>query len=180
MGATMNMAVGPFSVAAVLCLLGLSNQFGLVVPAMVIFSGGEMLASPKFSEFLGNIAPPDKKAMWIGFSQAPILIGWTLEGKLGPLFYHLFSSKDIFARELLVERGLSPDQVTEKALPVGEAFKKLVEFTGQSPESLMQQLYQTHHVGLTWYIFAAIGIVSAVMIYLYGRWLLKLARQEDQ
>ena len=68
------------------------------VVAMVVFSVGEMLASPKFSEFLGNIAPPDKKAMWIGFSQAPILIGWTIEGKLGPQLYHLFSSKDVLAR----------------------------------------------------------------------------------
>jgi POT family proton-dependent oligopeptide transporter len=178
MRATTSMTVGTLFVAAALCLLGFSNQVGLVVPALVVFSIGEMLASPKFSEFLGNIAPPDKKAMWIGFSQAPILIGWTLEGKLGPLFYHLFSSKDIFARQMLVERGLSPDQVTEKALPIGDAFKKLVEFTGQSPETLMQQLYQSHHVGLTWYIFADIGIVSAVMIYLYGRWILKLARKE--
>src|SRR5260221_5902034 len=127
MGATMNMAVGPFSVAAVLCLLGLSNQFGLVVPAMVVFSVGEMLSSPKFSEFLGNIAPPDKKAMWIGFSQAPILIGWTLEGKIGPQLYHLFSSKDIFARQMLVQCGLRPDQVATEACPVGEAFKQLVE-----------------------------------------------------
>jgi hypothetical protein len=28
---------------------------------------------------------------------------------------------------------------------------------------------------MTWYIFAAIGVASAVMIYFYGRWILKLA-----
>jgi hypothetical protein len=146
---------------------------------MVIFSIGEMLASPKFSEFLGNIAPPDKKAMWIGFSQAPMLVGWTIEGKLGPHFYHLFSSKDTFARQMLVERGMPAAQVSEQALPLGEAFKKLVEFTGQPPESLTDQLYQSHLVGLTWFIFAAVGFLSAIMIYFYGRWLLKLAREES-
>jgi hypothetical protein len=78
-----------------------------------------MLASPKYSEFLGNIAPPDKKAMWIGFSQAPILIGWTIEGKLGPSLYDLFSSKDEFARQMLLTHGLSADQVSHSVLKGG-------------------------------------------------------------
>ena len=178
MRATNSMLVGTVFVVLALAIFGATNSIGFAVLAMIVFSVGEMLASPKFSEFLGNIAPPDKKAMWIGFSQAPILIGWTIEGKLGPKLYDIFSSKDIFARQLLVERGLSPAQVTEQALPIGEAFKKLVQFTGESPEHLTQVLYQSHHIGMTWYVFAAIGAVSAVMIYLYGRWVLKLAGRE--
>jgi hypothetical protein len=129
MRATTSMLVGTGFITTALCLFGLSNHVGLAVLAMVVFSIGEMLASPKFSEFLGNIAPPDKKAMWIGFSQAPILIGWALEGKIGPQLYHMFSSKDILARQMLVQCGLRPDQVTISACPVGEAFNKLVEVT---------------------------------------------------
>jgi MFS family permease len=178
MRATTSMLTGTILVIASLVIFGATNLVGFAVLAMIVFSIGEMLASPKFSEFLGNIAPADKKAMWIGFSQAPILIGWTIEGKLGPQLYNIFSSKDIFARQMLVERGLSPDQVTEKALPVGEAFQKLVRFTGESQEKLTQQLYQAHHVGMTWFVFAAIGVASAVMIYYYGRWILKLAEKE--
>jgi len=178
MRATTSMVVGTVFVIAGLSLFGLTNLVGFAVLGMIAFSVGEMLASPKFSEFLGNIAPPDKKAMWIGFSQAPILIGWTIEGKLGPQLYHIYSSKDVFARQLLVERGLSPAQVTEQALPVGEAFAKLVQVTGETPEHLTRLLYQSHSVGVTWYVFAAIGVAAAVMIYLYGRWILKLARQE--
>lgn len=178
MRATTSMVVGTVFVIAGLSLFGLTNLVGFAVLGMIAFSVGEMLASPKFSEFLGNIAPPDKKAMWIGFSQAPILIGWTIEGKLGPQLYHIYSSKDVFARQLLVERGLSPAQVTEQALPVGEAFAKLVQVTSETPEHLTRLLYQSHSVGVTWYVFAAIGVAAAVMIYLYGRWILKLARQE--
>ena len=170
--------MGTVLVVIALTLFGATNAIGFAVLAMIIFSVGEMLASPKFSEFLGNIAPPDKKAMWIGFSQAPILIGWTIEGKLGPQLYHIFSSKDVFARQLLVERGLSPAEVSENALPIGEAFSKLVQVTGESPAQLTQVLYQSHHIGLTWYVFAAIGVASAVMIYFYGRWILKLAKQQ--
>jgi proton-dependent oligopeptide transporter, POT family len=178
MRATTSMLVGTVLVVIALAIFGASRLIGFSVLAMIIFSIGEMLASPKFSEFLGNIAPPDKKAMWIGFSQAPILIGWTIEGKLGPQLYHIFSAKDEFARQMLPGRGLSPAQCSEQVLPIGEAFKKLVEVTGDSPEHLTRVLYQSHHVGLTWYVFAAIGVASAVMIYLYGQWILKLARRE--
>lgn len=173
--ATTSLVLGTLLIVTGLTLFGATNFVGFAVLAMIAFSLGEMLASPKYSEFLGNIAPPDKKAMWMGFSQAPMTIGWTIEGKLGPHLYYLLSSKDEFARQMLVERGMSPSAVTHDALPVGEAFKKLVEFTGDTPEHLTQLLYQAHHVGMTWYIFAAIGVASAVMIYFYGRWILKLA-----
>jgi hypothetical protein len=178
MRATTSLMIGTLLLTAALTMFGLTNLAWLAVLAMVVFSAGEMLASPKFSEFLGNIAPPDKKAMWIGFSQAPMLIGWTIEGKVGPQLYHIFSSKDVFAREMLVQEGLNPAEVTESSLPIGEAFARLVEHTGQDPIALTQQLYQSHSVGMTWFVFAGVGVLSAFMIYLYGRWIAKLARQE--
>jgi MFS family permease len=178
MRATTSMLVGTVLVIGSLVIFGATNFIGFAVLAMIVFSIGEMLASPKFSEFLGNIAPSDKKAMWIGFSQAPILIGWTIEGKLGPQLYDIFSSKDEFAREMLVQRGMAPDLVTHANLPIGEAFAKLVQFTGEDPLKLTGQLYHSHNVGVTWFVFAGIGVVSAVMIYFYGRWIARLAQNE--
>ena len=177
MRATTSLMVGTILVVFALVMFGWFNLAWMCVAAMAVFSVGEMLASPKYSEFLGNIAPPDKKAMWIGFSQAPILIGWTLEGKIGPQMYHMFSSKDVFAREMLVSRGLSPAEVTETALPVGEAFAKLVEVTGQPPAELTRLLYETHNVGTTWYCFAAVGVLATILIGVYGRWLRRYANQ---
>jgi dipeptide/tripeptide permease len=173
--ANTSLVLGTVLIVSGLALFGATNFIGFGVLALILFSLGEMLASPKYLEFLGNIAPPDKKAMWMGFSQAPITLGWTIEGKLGPQLYYWLSSKDEFARQMLVERGMSPAAVTHDALPIGDAFKKLVEFTGDTPEHLTQLLFQAHHVGMTWYIFAAIGVASAVMIYFYGQWILKLA-----
>ena len=178
MRATTSLFVGTLFIIAALALFGLTNLVGFAVLAMIIFSIGEMLASPKFSEFLGNIAPADKKAMWIGFSQAPILLGWTIEGKLGPWLYDIFSSKDEISRHVLLQHGLSTAEISKHALPVGEAFNKLVQVTGQTPEALTKMLYQSHNVGLTWIIFAIIGVASAFMIYDYGQWILKLARQQ--
>ncbi len=180
MRATSSLLVGTILVVVALAMLGMFNLAWLCVAAMIVFSIGEMLASPKFSEFLGNIAPPDKKAMWIGFSQAPILIGGTIEGKVGPQLYHMWSDKDVLARDMLVQRGLDPSQVTEAALPVGEAFHKLVAFTGESPEALTRLLYQTHHIGSTWFFFALVGVVSAALIWAYGRWIRALAESQKQ
>jgi len=178
MRATTSMVVGTAFVSMALFLLGATTQAGFAVVALVIFSIGEMLASPKFLEFLGNIAPPDKKAMWLGFSQAPLLLGWAAEGKLGPKLYDLFSSKDLFARQMLVKLGMAPDAVTTEVLPPGEGFKKLVEFSGQSPQALTQQLYHSHPVGLTWFLFAGVGVLAGIMIFVYGRWVARLARAE--
>jgi hypothetical protein len=136
---------------------------------IAIFSIGEMLSSPKFGEFIGNFAPADKKAMYLGFSQIPLAIGWTLEGKFGPLLYDVFASKDRFARELLAERGM--DAAAVAGIPQGEAFDRLVAFTGEDPWTLTRVLYDSHNVGVVWDIMGIVGIVSAVGIFLYGRWI---------
>jgi proton-dependent oligopeptide transporter, POT family len=176
MRAINSMIIGTVFVVSALILFGMFNVAWVCVAAMAVFSVGEMLASPKYSEFLGNIAPRDKKAMWIGFSQAPVLIGMTLEGKLGPQMYHLFSDKDVFAREMLLIRGFDPKLATEAVLLPGEAFKKLVAFSGETPEALTRALYDQHHIGMTWYLFAVIGVIAAALIYAYGKWLQNLAR----
>lgn len=178
LGAIRSLFVGTLFVVAAFSVIGSTPLIGLVVLALIVFSIGEMLASPKYSEFLGNIAPPDKKAMWIGFSQAPILIGWTIEGKLGPTLYDLFSSKDELARRMLMEHGVPADQVTHGVMKVGEAFPRLVALTGQDPHALTRLLYEQHHVGTTWFVFSAIGLLAAAMILCYGLWLKKRAMRE--
>ncbi|MCP4447396.1 MAG: MFS transporter [Myxococcales bacterium] len=146
-----------------------------LVFAISIFSVGEMLSSPKFSEFMGNFAPAEKKAMYLGFSQIPLAVGWTLEGFIGPRLYEHYASKDIFARELIVERGLMDAQGAE-AIKNGEAFDKLVALTGEAPQALTDVLYATHDVGMVWNIMGVVGILSAIGIYVYGRWILTLKR----
>jgi hypothetical protein len=127
-----------------------------------------MLSSPKSSEFIGNIAPADKKAMYLGFSQIPLAIGWTLEGKVAPALYDRFASKERFARELLRVRGMSADAVAQ--IPQGDAFAKLAATSGESKAALTHALYANHSVGSVWIFIAAVGVVAAVAIAIYGRW----------
>ena len=173
MRATTSMVVGTLLATVALFVTGVATAGWASLFAISIFSVGEMLSSPKFSEFIGNFAPADKKAMYLGFSQIPLGIGWTLEGLLGPRLYEHYASKDAFARELLTQRGLlSADAAA--AIPNGEAFGQLVKLTGEAPRALTNVLYASHNVGMVWYIMGIVGILSAIGIYLYGRWILTL------
>jgi proton-dependent oligopeptide transporter, POT family len=173
MRATTSMVVGTLLATAALFVSGYATAGWASLFAISIFSVGEMLSSPKFSEFIGNFAPSDKKAMYLGFSQIPLAIGWTVEGKLGPWLYDVYASKDRFARELLEQKGMAADAVA--AIPQGEAFDKLVAFTGESAKALTDTLYASHNPAMVWNIMGLIGVATAIAIWLYGRWIAKLA-----
>jgi proton-dependent oligopeptide transporter, POT family len=148
-------------------LVGSSASCFLVAGAIAVFSAGEMLSSPKFSEFMGNLAPADKKAMYLGFSQLPLAVGMSLEGWLGPVLYERLASKEAFAREALAQGGMAVADVAR--IPQGEAFGKLVDVTGQTKDALTASLYASHSVGRFWYLMATVGVVTAFAIVLYAR-----------
>lgn len=169
MKAITSMVVGTLLATAGLFLSGYSSLGWVSLVAISIFAVGEMLSSPKFSEFIGNFAPADKKAMYLGFSQMPLAIGWTLEGKVGPTLYDALGSKEVFARQMLAEEGFPADLA---AVPEGKAFDQLVEALHQDRWEVTGTLYQLHHgsIAQVWYLMGAVGIVSALGIWMYGRW----------
>ncbi len=175
MRATTSMVVGTMLSSTALVLAGYTTLGIFAAASIVVFSIGEMLASPKSSEFIGNFAPADKKAMYLGFSQIPLAIGWTLEGKLGASLYGYFGSKEKFAREMLLERGMPQAEVDK--VPKREAFKALVDYTKETPEALTRTLHDAHNIETAWLIFAFVGVLSALFIYLYGRWVLTLVKK---
>jgi len=172
MRATNSMALGTFLAAAALLIVGGFNYVWIMVLAIVCFSMGEMLSSPKSSEYLGNIAPAQKKAMYLGFSQLPLGIGWSLEGFFGQYLYGELGSKDTISRRSLLDEGMSQNDID--AVPIGEAFQKLIEVSGQSAEALTNQLYAANNVGVAWYIMGSVGLVAAAGLYAYGRWTYQL------
>lgn len=178
MKAANSMAIGTFLASGALLIFGGFNYAWLIVLAVVIFSLGEMLASPKSSEYIGNIAPPQKKAMYLGFSQLPLAIGWMTESFVGFYLYGELASKEQISRRMLESEGWNADQIA--AVPNGEAFDKLVEVTGQSAEALTAQLYAANDIGTVWYIMATVGIISAFGLYHYGKWTYKIASLKEQ
>ncbi len=141
---------------------------------VVLFSSGEMMSSPKFLEYIGNMAPSDKKAMYLGFSQLAQAFGWISESYIAPVLYGQFADKDMLSRRYLADEGLSAGEID--AVPIGEAFTRLVEVTSQSAESLTQAMYDANNIGFIWYLMASVAFVTAIGLYIYGKWVLTLVR----
>jgi dipeptide/tripeptide permease len=211
MRATTSMVAGTLFSSAAMFMIGWSTVGWAVLAAIAVFSIGEMLSSPKFSEFIGNFAPPDKKAMYLGFSQMPVAIGWTLEAQIAPALYDHSASKDRLSRAELLERmdagttsmppaadveamvtntDVSMEELTAlyrddaqafvATLPQGEAFDWLIALTGETPAAMSQLLYTTNNIGLVWYVLGVIGIITAIGIWQYGRWILTLKPDDRQ
>jgi MFS family permease len=166
--ATTSIFLGTALSALAFVLFGATFAGWLVIVGVLLFSLGEMLSSPKFFEYIGNFAPGDKKAMYLGFAQIPIMVGMMLEGKIGPVLYDHFASKERFARDLLVERGQTLESVA--MIPQGEAFGRLVDHMQVGQWQVTAELAARHHVGVIWTIMALIGSTSGVAMLFYGRW----------
>jgi len=71
-------------------ILAISMHAWVFIVGIVIFSIGEMTAHPKFISYVGLIAPPDKKALYLGYSFLYGVIGSGIGGILGANLYVRF------------------------------------------------------------------------------------------
>jgi len=140
------------------------------VLAIFIFSIGEMACSPKFSEYIGLMAPPDKKALYMGYSNIPFAFGWGGANLIGGPLYDRLSDKFQLTRRYLVdELGRSAEQV--KDLSKTEAMDALIQATGQSPAAVRQMLWDHYHPQSFWLICMAIGLAATFGMVGYHYWL---------
>jgi proton-dependent oligopeptide transporter, POT family len=76
-------------------ILAISNSPWLFLLGMFVFSIGEMTAHPKFIAYVGTIAPPDKKALYLGYAFLYGVIGSGIGGILGAnLYVHFIDKQD--------------------------------------------------------------------------------------
>lgn len=68
-------------------LFAISSNVWVFITGLFIFSLGEMTAHPKFISYVGLIAPPDKKALYLGYSFLYGVIGSGIGGVLGATLY---------------------------------------------------------------------------------------------
>ncbi|MFO0575390.1 MAG: MFS transporter [Polyangia bacterium] len=73
----------------------------LVVTAVMVFSLGEMLASPKSKEYAGRIAPPDKVGTYMGYFYLCVALGNLFGGLLSGVAYQGLGKKGLDRPDLL-------------------------------------------------------------------------------
>jgi dipeptide/tripeptide permease len=74
-------------------LMGASGW--VIVAAILVFSVGEMLASPRSKEYAGRIAPPDKVGMYMGYFYWCVALGNLFGGLLSGVAYQHFGPSGV-------------------------------------------------------------------------------------
>jgi POT family proton-dependent oligopeptide transporter len=151
--ASLGLVAAGFTMSGYLCILGI-----------LMFSVGEMLASPKMSDYLGVIAPEGQKALYMGYANMPTAIGWAIGSILAGHIYENQGDKANLALRYLAEQGLPADVPRNQAM---EALQQALQLDARQATEL---LWHTYHPYELWYPFAAIGIASAVGMWFYARW----------
>lgn len=146
-----------FTMSGIFCILGI-----------FCFSIGEMLASPKMNEYLGVIAPEGQKALYMGYANIPLAIGWSYGALRGGIIYDQMGDKANLAIRYLTENA----GVTE-AIPRTEAFEKMQSILHLNATDATTLLWNTYHPYQLWYQFAAVGFAAAIGIFFYSRWVRK-------
>ncbi len=179
-----------YSMAGYICILGI-----------LCFSVGEMMSSPKMNEYLGVIAPEGEKALYMGYANIPLAIGWAYGSFLGGTIYDDAGDKANLAIRYMADKldittGTAWDAMTSLQATVGdkvaESIQALAQFNGiiegvARPDAMtrLQEvmginaldatklLWDTYTPHTLWYPFAAIGFCSAIGIFFYSIWVKK-------
>ncbi len=92
-----------------LVLLVWYADVSILLLAIVGFTVGEMLSSPKKQEFMAMLAPPGKRALYLGYANMPDGIGWVLGNLVAGGTYDEFGDKINLARQFLVTQADGAD-----------------------------------------------------------------------
>lgn len=166
--ATLGVVVAGFTRNAWFFLLG-----------VVFFSLGEMFTGPKKSQYLSEIAPADKKGVYLAYINIPVGVGIFVGSKLAGLIYGNVGEKATLALRFIAERkgvawrpffdGVSALE-SQLGISRNEAMPALEKMLGCSSEEATAMLWNTYSPNLhVWLPFAAIGVVSALALVVFSR-----------
>ncbi len=143
-----------------------------VIVGIFIFALGEMASSPKFTEYIGKIAPKNKEALYMGTSFLPVAAGNFITGFLSGDVYQAWSDKITLLQKEVAARGLSIPEIS-KTFTQNDYIHRASELMGMSEDQLTQYLWNTYHPQKIWMLFSAIGVVTIIGLFLYDKLILK-------
>ena len=162
------------TIGFLVCSIGMSltlitQNVIYVFAAMFIFAIGEMAGSPKINEYIGRIAPADKKALYMGYSYIPMFIGILFAGYISGGVYELMSDKTTIVEKEIFEQGF----VIDKALSQNEVFETTADKMEMTTFELTNYLWNKYHPSQIWYVILAIGLVAVISLFIYDKRLTK-------
>lgn len=147
-------------------VLAINTNIWIFMLGIFIFSVGEMTAHPKYISYLGNIAPPDKKATYMGFG---FLYG-AGSSFIGPilgafLYVRLIDNPMIaYIREQIAAKGANI------ALPADVRINEALEAAEKIGLTKWDVMPHAHPQEL-WLIFCGIGVLCIVGLLIYEKFI---------
>ena len=146
----------------------LTQDVIFIIVALFVFAIGEMTASPKVTEYIGRIAPKDKKALYMGYSFIPLFLGNIFAGYISGGVYERMSDKhslllkEISKRDLNIPGDLSHNQY----------FSNAAELMNMTEKQLTDFLWTNYDPSRIWMVIFGIGILAAISLWMYNRFLI--------
>ncbi len=173
------MIFGMFVACVGLICAGMATTGWICVLGIFIFSIGEMACSPKFQEYIGLMATPEKKALYMGYSNVPFAIGWSGANFIGGPLYDWLSDKHELARDYLIAQ-LGHGAAAVEELSKGEVMPTLAAALGQTETVARQTLWDHYHPQNFWYVCMGIGLLSTLAMVGYHFWLQADAKKSNR
>jgi len=156
--------IGTFVSVVGIVLAGLTMSGALCLAGIAVFAVGEMLASPKVNEYLGVIAPDGQKALYMGYANMPVAVGWAYGSRLGGDVYDKFGDKANLALRYL------QDHYHLTGIDRTVAMIKLQEVAHLDASQATLLLWNQYQPFRVWFLFGAIGFAAGVATWFYARW----------
>ncbi len=155
--------------------LGLMFSFQsgwIIMFGVLIFGLGEMASSPKFIEYVGRIAPDDKKALYLGSSYMAIALGHQIAGLLSGSIYERISDKIFLLKKEVAVRGLEIPEISGE-FTKNDYIQDAAQKMNMSISELSDFLWINYHPQDIWVIYAGVACSAAILLWFYDRFILK-------
>jgi len=136
--------------------------------SMLVFAVGEMSSSPKITEYIGRIAPSDKVAMYMGTSFLPVALGSSIAGYLSGSVYQQISDKISLIYKDALAQNISLPKLSDTFTQT-DLINEYIIKTGQTVSEMTKHLWITYEPYNIMYVYASIGIFTAVGLFIYDK-----------
>ncbi len=167
-----SMMTGIMILGGGLLLMFLTQNPWIMLIGLLIFSIGEMASSPKFNEYVGRIAPPDKKALYMGTVFLAIAIGHFLAGWVSGRPFEVLADKYYLLGRAIEQKGYTIQSISDQFTQT-QYFERAQELFGMDGTQLTQYLWDTYHPSNVWFLFTGIAVAASLFLLLYDRFILK-------
>jgi dipeptide/tripeptide permease len=164
-----SMITGIMILGAGLLLMFVTQNPWLVIVGVLIFAIGEMASSPKYTEYVGRIAPSDKKALYMGTSFLPIAIGHFAAGWISGRPFEVIADKYWLLARALGDKGI---YLSAEGLTQNEFFTKAQGLMNMDSARLNQYLWDNYHPSNIWFLFTGIAVSGSLLLLLYDRFII--------